>query len=80
VVTVAFRDSAGRPVADAIVSIASAPGEIRDIGMVTDERGEISIATSGMGAYEFVVFRAGNAQNVRAHIARDDERLTVVLN
>ncbi|HET6735946.1 hypothetical protein [Mycobacterium sp.] len=79
-VTVAFRDSAGRPVVDAIVSIASAPGEIRDIGMVTDERGEISIATSGMGDYEFVVFRAGNAQNVRTHIAREDERLTLVLN
>jgi hypothetical protein len=80
VVTVAFQDSAGRPVADAVVSIASAPGEIRDIGMVTDERGEISVAPSGMGTYEFVVFSAGNAQNVRAHIAREDERLTVVLN
>jgi uncharacterized surface anchored protein len=80
VVTVAFQDTAGRPVTDAIISIASAPGEVRDIGMVTDERGEISIPASGSGNYEFVVFKSGKARNVRARIAGGDERLTVVVN
>jgi len=79
VVIVAFRDTAGRPVVDAIVSIASAPGEVPDIGMVTDERGEISIPAPCSGDYEFVVFK-GDARNVRARIADGDQRLTVVVN
>jgi uncharacterized surface anchored protein len=80
VVTVAFRDAAGRPVVDAVVSIASAPGEVRDIGMVTDERGEISIPASDPGNYEFVVFTSGDTRNVRAYIAGNDEPLTVVVD
>jgi hypothetical protein len=80
VATVVFRDSAGRPVVGAVVSIAAAPGEFRDIGMITDDRGEISLAAAGAGDYEFVVFRAGNAQNVRARIVGKNERLTIVVD
>jgi uncharacterized surface anchored protein len=80
VATVVFQDSAGRPLVGAVVSIAAAPGEFRDIGMITDNHGEISVAAPQAGDYEFVVFRAGNAQNVRARIAGTDERLTIIVD
>ena len=79
-VTVAFTDSAGRPVAGAVVSIAWAPGEFPDIGMVTDERGEIDVTAAEAGTYEFVVFRAGTAYTVQTRITGPDERVTVVVD
>ncbi len=78
-VTVAFTDSAGRPLVGAVVSVARAPGEFPDIGMVTDERGEITIATAEPGGFEFVVFRAGTARNVQTRISRTDERIALVV-
>lgn len=78
-VTVAFEDSAGRPLADAVVSIASAPGEFRDIGMVTDERGAIKLGDANDGVYDFAVFTAGASHRVSAHITSSDARVTVVV-
>lgn len=79
-VTVAFTDSAGRPVADAVVSIAWAPGEFPDIGMVTDERGEIHVTAAKAGTYEFVVFQAGTAHTVQTRITGANEHVTVVVD
>ena len=78
-VTVVFEDSAGRPLADAVVSITSAPGEIRDIGMVTDEHGEIAFGDAGDGVYDFAVFAAGTSHRVSARITGSDSRVTVVV-
>ena len=78
-ITVVFEDSAGRPLADAVISIASAPGEIRDIGMVTDEHGEIALSDAGEGVYDFAVFSAGTSHQVTARINSSDSRVTVVV-
>ena len=79
VVTVAFEDPAGRPLVDAIVSIASAPGEFPDIGMVTDTRGEIVISDPGDGIYDFAVFAGGTPHRVSVRIKPTDTRITTVV-
>jgi hypothetical protein len=78
-VTVAFRDSSGRPLAGAVVSVAAAPGEFPDIGMVADDQGEISLTTTGVGDYEFVVFAEGFAQHVDTHITGAEGRVAIVV-
>lgn len=78
-VTVVFEDSAGRALVDAVVSIASAPGEFRDIGMVTDERGEITLGDPVEGAYDFAVFSAGASHRASIRVTSSDARVTVVV-
>jgi hypothetical protein len=68
-VTVAFRDPSGRPMAGVVVSVAAAPGEFLDIGMVADDQGEISLTPTGSGDYEFVVFAEGVAEHVGTHLS-----------
>jgi hypothetical protein len=77
VVTVAFHDPAGRPLAGAVVSIAAAPGEVKDIAMIADDRGEISITPSGFGDYEFAVYSGGTARSIPAQINEGDEAVAV---
>lgn len=76
-VVVAFHDPAGRPLAGALISIAAAPGEFTDIGMVADDRGEVRITPSGFGDYEFSVFVGGSARNVAAHIVEGEETIAL---
>ncbi len=76
-VTVAFHNLAGRPLAGAVVSIVAAPGEFPDIGMITDDRGEVRITPNGFGDYEFCVFADGGAHNVLAHIPEGVRTVTV---
>jgi uncharacterized surface anchored protein len=78
-VTVAFRDSAGRPLAGAVVSVAAAPGEFPDIGMVADDQGEINLTTTGIGDYEFVVFAEGATQHVDTHISGAESHVALVV-
>jgi hypothetical protein len=78
-VTVAFQDSSGRPLAGAVVSVAAAPGEFPDIGMVADDQGEISLTTTGTGDYEFVVFADGVAQHVDTHITGTEGHVALVV-
>mgnify|MGYP001201341447 FL=1 len=78
-VTVTFEDPAGRPVADAVVSIAGAPGEFRDIGMITDASGEIILVDVSEGIYDFAVFTGGSAHRVSTRVTPGASRITVVL-
>lgn len=59
-----FRDPDGRPVAGAVVSITVAPGEVTDLGYVTDDGGGIAIPFDAAGRYGFTLTRS------------DGERLT----
>lgn len=79
-VTVAFRDSTGRPLAGAVVSVAAAPGEFTDIGMVADDKGEISLTSTGIGDYEFVVFAEGAAQHVGVHLTGAEDHLALTVD
>lgn len=50
-----FVDRDGRPVAGAVVAITSAPGEMTDIGYVTDDEGGIALALPVAGRYGFTL-------------------------
>ncbi|ALR13007.1 hypothetical protein BST43_02395 [Mycobacteroides saopaulense] len=76
-VGISFRDSAGRPMAGAVISIAAAPGEVHDIAMVADDWGEIVIAAPVAGDYRFLVSYTGRTFHATAHIAKGQEQLTV---
>ncbi len=72
-------DSAGRPVADAVVSVAGAPGDVPDIAMVTDAGGEVALPDAGAGVYDVVVFAAGTAHRASVRIGARGDRATVVV-
>ena len=76
---VAFRDSAGRSLSDAIVGIVAAPGEFHDIAMVTDVHGEIRFTPTQFGDYEFGVHVGGQSRTVVVRITSADARLTVAV-
>lgn len=76
-VGISFRDSAGRPMAGAVISIAAAPGEVHDIAMVADDWGEIVISAPLAGNYRFLVSHTGKTFHATAHIAEGQDQLTV---
>lgn len=50
-----FRDREGNPLAGAVVAITAAPGEMTDIGYVTDDEGGIALTISAPGSYGFTL-------------------------
>ncbi|MUM18324.1 carboxypeptidase regulatory-like domain-containing protein [Mycobacterium sp. CBMA271] len=79
-VGVSFRDSAGRPMAGAVISIASAPSEVHDPAMVADDWGEIVISAPLAGDYRFLVSHVGRTFHATAHITPGQEQLTVTVD
>lgn len=57
-----FRDQEGRPVAGAVVSITAAPGEVTDLGYITDDGGGIAIPFDAAGQYGFALTRSDGAR------------------
>jgi uncharacterized cupredoxin-like copper-binding protein len=53
-----FLDHKGKPVAGAVVAITSAPGEMTDIGYVTDDEGGIALTIPIPGSYGFTLTSA----------------------
>jgi hypothetical protein len=56
---ISFRDSQGRPLADAVVAITAAPSEMTDLGYVTDDQGGIALTISVAGTYGFTLTSPG---------------------
>lgn len=79
-VGVSFRDSAGRPMAGAVISIDAAPGEVHDIAMVADDWGEVVISAPVAGDYRFLVSYTGKTFHATAYIAEGQDQLTVTAN
>jgi hypothetical protein len=50
-----FRDSAGRPVAGAVVAITAAPADMIDLGYITDDQGSIALTLPAGGEYCFTL-------------------------
>lgn len=50
-----FRYRDGRPVADAVVAITTAPAEMTDLGYVTGDDGSISLTLPAAGSYGFTL-------------------------
>lgn len=53
--TITFHDSAGRPVDGATVAITAPPGEVTDLGYITDETGAIALPVPTPGTYRFAL-------------------------
>lgn len=77
--TIQYLDSRKQPIADAVVSIAEAPGQMRDIAMVTDENGVISVDVEEQGSYVFSVFHEGKAHQVAVALRPQDTEVSVVV-
>lgn len=80
--TIFFRHPDGAPVAGAVVAITSAPGEMTDLGYVTDDDGSIAVSIPASGYYGFTLTAAdgktlvagndllsGRQDQVIAHVA-----------
>lgn len=63
-----FVDARGQPISGAPVAVASAPGEVRDLGLVTDALGQVSFDADVAGDYSFAVFIAGHARTIAARL------------
>jgi uncharacterized surface anchored protein len=50
-----FRDRNGSPLAGAVVAITTAPGEMTDLGYVTDDQGSIALTLPAPGSYGFTL-------------------------
>lgn len=53
----------GSPAADALVSVAAAPGPVPDLGLVADAAGRLSI-DGPAGAYRLSIWLDGHAQQL----------------
>lgn len=72
--TIRFRDADGVPLADAIVVVTAAPGEMTDIGYVTAGDGTLALTVTEPGDYAFVVTAAnGRPRHATAHLTPDGE-------
>jgi hypothetical protein len=63
-----FVDADGRPISGAPVAVARSPGEVRDLGLVTDALGRVGFDVDIAGDYAFAVFVGGQARTVAAHL------------
>ena len=68
---ITFRDDAGAPIADAVVTITGAPGEIADLGYVTDSRGTARLDLPTAGEYRFIVSNGGTPLVASAMLTPD---------
>ncbi len=64
-------DSAGRPVADARVALASSPVEVPDIAGLTGEDGAFSLAVPVPGVYRVAVFADQGRAEESVEVDRD---------
>ncbi len=74
-----FVNSSQQPLTDAVVTVARAPGQTHDIGMLTDADGYVSVEVSQPGTYEFEVHHAQAARRASAHLTPQQESATLVV-
>ena len=68
-----------QPLADAIVGIASAPHEVTDIGMVTDNNGDVSIDVQAPGEFVFSINHGGRQYHASANLSPGDSAATLTV-
>lgn len=77
--TIQYLDAHGQPLADAIVAVTNAPGQIHDMGMMTDDNGNISFSPPEEGQYTFSVSSNGNTQQVSVYLSPGEGSKQVVV-
>ena len=76
---VRFVNAQQQPLPDAVVMVARAPGQVQDVGMLTDADGYVSVEVSQPGTYAFIVHHAQAAHQVRAHLTPQQASATLVV-
>ena len=67
-----FVDGDGGPIRDAVLAITESPGEMTDLGYVTDEQGAIALTLDQPGAYGFTLTDAtGQVRHARGVLPVD---------
>lgn len=69
---IVFRDPNGRALAGAVVAITSAPGEMTDIGYVTDADGAIALTVPTPGSYGFTLTGDDGRQSIASTSLQPD--------
>jgi uncharacterized surface anchored protein len=77
--TIHCVDAQHQPLADAIVGIASAPHEVTDIGMITDDNGNVSIEVAAPGEFVFSISHNGRTYHASANLSPGDSATTIVV-
>jgi hypothetical protein len=77
--TIQYVDAQQQPLKEAVVAVASAPGEIRDIAMVTDADGTISFHPDMPGSYTFSIAYDNRVYNATLQLSGDDSMKQVVV-
>jgi hypothetical protein len=74
-----FLDAAGKPVVDATVCVANAPVSFPDIGMMTDDLGQVQLAVTQPGLYGFSVFSNGKPTSIEARLDPSQKQISLHL-
>jgi hypothetical protein len=74
-VIVQFVDAQGRPIVDATVSVIESPQPIPDLGMLTDDAGEINIDVTAAGTYGFSLYHNGQTHRATSTIHLSDTKV-----
>lgn len=67
-----FSNQQNEPIIDGVVSVMQAPGQIRDLAMITDQSGAVSLDVGEAGYYAFTVFHDGQSFHASASLCPDD--------
>jgi uncharacterized surface anchored protein len=76
---VRFVDTQKQPLKGAVISIARAPGGSRDIAMIADDSGKVSVPVTAPGEYVFSVFYNGQNYQVSTSLQGQDQNLTLTV-
>jgi uncharacterized GH25 family protein len=74
-----FLDTKGRPLIDATVCVANSPISHPDIGLITDEQGQVQIEIPVAGTYAFSVFWDGKPNVIETHLDTSPKRVVLKL-
>lgn len=72
-----FVDREGKPLAGAVVAVTSAPGEMTDIGYVTDDEGAIALTVPMPGSYGFTLTGADGSRLIASTQLQSDGQARV---
>jgi hypothetical protein len=74
-----YLNSNQQPLQDAVVSVSSAPGQIRDIAMITGADGTISLDVEDEGNYVFNIYHNNQSYSASAYLIPSQGSTTIVL-
>jgi hypothetical protein len=71
---VTIVNSSGQPIQNAVVSLVDSPLPHPDIGMITNDKGEIVVDIPVSGKYQFAIFDQNNTLHAGANLRSESPR------